>query len=307
MELHFPIADVSVSFPLLMFLGFAVGVLSGLFGVGGGFLMTPILFFLGIPKLVATSTEAVQIAGSSVSGVLGHLKRKNVDLKVGSFIAAGGLAGTTAGVMLTRWLRATGQVDTVIEITYVIFLGFIGSLMLIESLSSRSRSQRGVAKRSHTHTFLHRLPWRVKFPRSKLYMSGFLPIGLGFFVGILTALLGVGGGFIMVPAMIYILGMPTLIVIGTSLFTVIFLTASVALQQSLVNVSVDILLALCLMVGGVVGAQVGVRLATRLPAQNLRIWLAILVLAVCAKLAWDLFVYPPAVSSVEVTTLGETL
>ena len=175
--------------------------------------MTPILFFLGIPKLVATSTEAVQIAGSSVSGVLGHLKRKNVDLKVGSFIAIGGVAGTTFGVMLTRWLRSTGQVDTVIEITYVIFLGFIGIIMLVESLGSRARSRSGKTHRSHTHTLLHRMPWRVKFPRSKLYMSGFLPIGLGFGVGILTALLGVGGGFIMVPAMIYILGMPTLVVI----------------------------------------------------------------------------------------------
>jgi len=301
MELHFPIADVSVSFPLLMFLGFAVGVLSGLFGVGGGFLMTPILFFLGIPKLVATSTEAVQIAGSSLSGVLGHLRRKNVDLKVGIFVAGGGMIGTTSGVMLTRWLRATGQVDTVIEITYVVFLGFIGSLMLIESLNSRARARKGVARRSHSHTMLHRLPWRVKFPRSKLYMSGFLPIGLGVVVGILTALLGVGGGFIMVPAMIYILGMPTLVVIGTSLFTVIFLTASVALQQSVINVSVDLLLALCLMVGGVIGAQVGVRLATRLPAQDLRIWLALLVLVVCGKLAWDLFVFPPSLASVEVT------
>ncbi len=300
MELHFPIADVSVSFPLLMFLGFAVGVLSGLFGVGGGFLMTPILFFLGIPKLVATSTEAVQIAGSSLSGVLGHLRRKNVDLKVGCFIAAGGLGGTTAGVALTRWLRATGQVDTVIEITYVVFLGFIGGLMLIESLTTRARAKSGHGRRSHTHTSLHRMPWRVKFPRSKLYMSGFLPLGLGFVVGILTALLGVGGGFIMVPAMIYILGMPTLVVIGTSLFTVIFLTASVALQQSIVNVSVDILLALCLMVGGVLGAQLGVRLANRLPAQDLRIWLALLVLVVCGKLAFDLFVYPPAISSVEI-------
>ena len=302
MELHFPIADVSVSFPLLMFLGFAVGVLSGLFGVGGGFLMTPILFFLGIPKLVATSTEAVQIAGSSLSGVLGHLKRNNVDLKVGIFISGGGLVGTSTGVLLTRWLRATGQVDAVIEITYVVFLGFIGALMLIESLSSRVRSRHGLKRRSHRHTFLHRLPWRVKFPRSNLYMSGILPLGLGFVVGILTALLGIGGGFIMVPAMIYVLGMPTLVVIGTSLFTVIFLTASVVLQQSLVNVSVDILLALCLMVGGVVGAQLGVRFAIRLPAQNLRIWLALLVLAVCLKLAWDLFVYPPALASVEVTT-----
>lgn len=303
MELHFPIADVSVSFPLLMFLGFAVGVLSGLFGVGGGFLMTPILFFLGIPKLVATSTEAVQIAGSSVSGVLGHLKRKNVDLKVGSFIAIGGVAGTTFGVMLTRWLRSTGQVDTVIEITYVIFLGFIGIIMLVESLGSRARSRSGKTHRSHTHTLLHRMPWRVKFPRSKLYMSGFLPIGLGFGVGILTALLGVGGGFIMVPAMIYILGMPTLVVIGTSLFTVIILTASVALQQAYVNVAVDILLAVCLMVGGVVGAQVGVRLANRLPAQDLRLWLALLVLVVCGKLAFDLLVYPPAIASVEVEVL----
>ena len=303
MELHFPIADVSVSFPLRMFLGFAVGVLSGLFGVGGGFLMTPILFFLGIPKLVATSTEAVQIAGSSVSGVLGHLKRKNVDLKVGSFIAIGGVAGTTFGVMLTRWLRSTGQVDTVIEITYVIFLGFIGIIMLVESLGSRARSRSGKTHRSHTHTLLHRMPWRVKFPRSKLYMSGFLPIGLGFGVGILTALLGVGGGFIMVPAMIYILGMPTLVVIGTSLFTVIILTASVALQQAYVNVAVDILLAVCLMVGGVVGAQVGVRLANRLPAQDLRLWLALLVLVVCGKLAFDLLVYPPAIASVEVEVL----
>lgn len=302
MELHFPIADVSVSFPLLIFLGFAVGVLSGLFGVGGGFLMTPILFFLGIPKLVATSTEAVQIAGSSVSGVLGHFKRKNVDLKVGSFIAMGGVVGTTLGVVLTRWLRSTGQVDTVIEVTYVIFLGFIGTVMLVESLGTRARSRNANAKkrRSHYHSFLHRLPWRVKFPRSKLYMSGYLPIGLGLFIGVLTALLGVGGGFIMVPAMIYILGMPTLVVIGTSLFTVIILTASVALQQSLVNVSVDIVLAVCLMVGGVVGAQVGVRLATRLPAQDLRMWLALMVLAVCGKLAWDLLIYPPAISAVEV-------
>ena len=300
MELHFPIADVSVSLPLLMFLGFAVGVLSGLFGVGGGFLMTPILFFLGIPKLVATSTEAVQIAGSSVSGVLGHFKRKNVDIKVGCFLAGGGLIGTTAGVFLTRWLTSVGLTDFVIEITYVIFLGFIGTVMLIESLGSKMYAK-APTRRSHYHTPLHRLPWRIKFPRSKLYMSGFLPIGLGFFIGILTALLGVGGGFIMVPAMIYILGMPTLIVIGTSLFTVIILTASVALQQSIVNVSVDIVLAVCLMVGGVLGAQVGVRLSSRLPAQDLRIWLALIVLAVCGKLAFDLLVYPPALASIEVS------
>ena len=299
MELHFPIADVSVSLPLLMLLGFGVGVLSGLFGVGGGFLMTPILFFLGIPKIVATSTEAVQIAGSSVSGVLGHFKRKNVDVKVGSFLAGGGLIGTTAGVFLTRWLTTVGLTDFVIEITYVVFLGFIGTVMFVESLGSKIRKP-GKARRSHYHTPLHRLPWRVKFPRSKLYMSGFLPIGLGFFIGIMTALLGVGGGFIMVPAMIYVLGMPTLVVIGTSLFTVIILTASVALQQSLVNVSVDIVLALCLMVGGVLGAQVGVRLSSRLPAQDLRILLAILVLGVCGKLAYDLLVYPPAIATIEV-------
>ena len=301
MELHFPIADVSVSFPLLMALGFVVGVLSGLFGVGGGFLMTPILFFLGIPKLVATSTEAVQIAGSSLSGVLGHFKRKNVDLKVGSFIAGGGLVGTTLGVFLTAWLVRLGLADFVIEITYVVFLGFIGSAMFIESVGAKWGRGQVRARRSHYHTPLHhRLPWRVKFPRSKLYMSGFLPLGLGLIVGILTALLGVGGGFIMVPAMIYILGMPTLVVIGTSLFTVIILTASVALQQSIINVSVDLILALCLMVGGVLGAQVGVRLASRIQAQDLRIWLALIVLGVCFKLAFDLLVFPPAPSSIEV-------
>ena len=245
---------------------------------------------------MATSTEAVQIAGSSISGVLGHFKRKNVDMRVGSFIAGGGLIGTTAGVFLTAWLTRVGLADFVIEITYVIFLGFIGTAMFIESINAKWGHKWGWHSQERGDPIiipLHRLPWRVKFPRSKLYMSGFLPIGLGFFVGVLTALLGVGRRVHHGARHDLYFGDADVDCHRHLLFTVIILTASVALQQSLVNVSVDLILALCLMVGGVLGAQVGVRLATRLPAQDLRIWLALIVLGVCGKLAFDLLIYPP--------------
>ena len=296
----FPIAGVSLNLMVLLALGFGVGILSGLFGVGGGFLLTPALFFLGVPPVVAVGTQSVQVLAASVSGFWSHLKRGNVDLKMGLYLTLGGLLGSSFGVQLLALLRVLGQADDFIRLTYVLFLGFIGTIMLRESLSAvwpglrrRNRPQR----RTLHVPFLHGLPLRTRFPKSKLYMSRLAPVAVGFVVGILTAVMGVGGGFIMVPAMIYLLGMPTLIVIGTSLFQIIFVMISLTIQQTFFNQAVDLLLGFILLLGGVMGAQIGVRLAGRLPAARLRIVLAILVLLVAAKLTFDLVIPPRFVFS----------
>jgi uncharacterized membrane protein YfcA len=279
---------------LLLGLGGAVGFLSGLFGVGGGFLMTPLLIFFGVPPAVAVGTEANQIVASSVSGVLAHWRRGNVDFKMGGVLLLGGLLGSTLGVWLFAALRQVGQIDLVIKLSYVTFLGMIGSLMFIESLRAVSR-RRGTAPsrgKLHKHTWIHGLPLKMRFRRSKLYISALLPVGVGFVVGVLAAIMGVGGGFIMVPAMIYLLGMPTAVVVGTSLFQIIFVTANVTFLQAYANQTVDVVLAVLLLTGAVIGAQMGVRSGAKLRGEQLRIILAVMVLMVCGKLLYDLTITP---------------
>lgn len=300
MQIYLPIAELSVNAFIFLGMGAGVGVLSGLFGVGGGFLMTPLLIFAGIPPAVAVATEANQIVASSVSGALAHWRRGNVDLKMGIVLLLGGIIGSTLGVWIFGLLQGLGQIDLVIRSSYVVFLGIIGALMLIESLKaiSRQRKPGGKRRKLHQHNWLHGLPFKMRFRRSKLYISALLPLSIGILVGILAAIMGVGGGFIMVPAMIYLLGMPTAMVVGTSLFQIIFVTANVTFLQAWQNQTVDIFLALLLLTGGVIGAQLGTRAGAKLPGEQLRSLLALIVLGVCARLAYELLARPDDLYSI---------
>ena len=298
MHIYLPIAEVSVDAFLLLGLGGFVGVLSGMFGVGGGFLMTPLLFFIGIPPAVAVATEANQIVASSFSGALAHLKRRTVDLKMGVVLLAGGLAGAALGVQIFNALKAIGQVELLVRLCYVAFLGTIGGLMFVESLKAIRRSRTGrPAQRSRKSQLVNALPFKVKFRTSGIYISVIPPVAVGILVGVLAAIMGVGGGFIMVPAMIYVLGMPTKVVVGTSLFQIMFVTGFTTLLHATTNYTVDVVLAVLLLVGGVVGAQVGTRIGARLQAELLRILLSLIVLAVCGRLALDLLVEPSEIYS----------
>jgi len=289
MQIYLPIAEMSVNAFLLLGLGGIVGILSGMFGVGGGFLMTPLLFFIGIPPAVAVGTEANQIVGSSVSGFLAHFKRKNVDIKMGLVLLVGGLVGAAIGIQIFALLREIGQVDLLVKLSYVIFLGIIGGLMFFESLRAIIRSKANHVRATRKkHGWIYALPFKSKFRKSGLYISVLPPLAVGFFVGILSAIMGVGGGFIMVPAMIYLLGMPTSVVVGTSLFQIIFVAANVTFLQSVNNYTVDVVLAVLLLTGGVIGAQLGTRFGARLRGEQLRGLLALIVLAVCGKLLFDL-------------------
>ena len=296
MQIYLPIAEVSVNAFLLLGLGGIVGVLSGMFGVGGGFLMTPLLFFIGIPPAVAVATGATQIVASSVSGLLAHLKRKTVDLRMGTVLLVGGLIGAALGILLFNYLRSLGQVDLLVTLFYVVFLGIIGTLMFVESLRAIRKS--GKMRTRRKHNWIHNLPFKMKFRVSGLYISVVPPILVGVLVGVLAAIMGVGGGFIMVPAMIYLLGMPTKVVIGTSLFQIIFVTAFTTLLHATTNNTVDIVLAVFLLIGGVIGAQFGTRIGLKLKAEQLRILLALLVLAVGFKLALDLLIEPAELYSI---------
>lgn len=297
MQVYLPIAEISVNIFLLLGLGLGVGFLSGMFGVGGGFLMTPLLIFIGIPPAVAVSTEANQIVASSASGAMAHWRRKTLDIKMGLLLLVGGASGSIFGVQLFAFLRSLGQIDLIISLCYVGFLGIIGGLMFIESVGAIRRRNRAThsaqpVSRRRKRRMIDRLPFKTRFPASGLYLSVVPPIVIGFFVGTLAAIMGVGGGFIMVPAMIYILRMPTNVVVGTSLFQILFVTALTTFLQAAQNQTVDIVLALLLIVGGVVGAQLGARAGRHVKAEELRIALALMVLAVCAKLGWDLVAAP---------------
>lgn len=293
MQIYLPIAEVSVNLWLLLGLGGIVGFLSGMFGVGGGFLITPLLFFVGVPPAVAVATGANQVVASSVSGVLAHFKRRTVDLRMGMVLLVSGLAGSWAGIWVFNLLERIGQIDLVVQLTYVLFLGLIGLLMLQEGIRALRRASREPGKITrHQHLWVHRWPLKMKFRTSGLYISAIPVAAVGFFVGVLAAIMGVGGGFVMVPAMIYLLGMPTKVVIGTSLFQIIFVTAFTTFMHAWTNQSVDLLLAVILIVGGVIGAQLGAQVGARLKAEQMRILLALLVLAVCGKLALDLFLRP---------------
>ncbi|MBZ8118241.1 sulfite exporter TauE/SafE family protein [Roseovarius sp. LXJ103] len=299
MQIYLPIAEVSVNAFLLLGLGGMVGVLSGMFGVGGGFLMTPLLFFIGIPPAVAVATEANQIVASSFSGVLAHFRRKTVDFRMGTVLLIGGLIGAAMGVVVFNYLKSQGQVDLLVKLCYVVFLGIIGGMMFIESLRAIRKSRAGnpVPTRKK-HSWIHKLPFKMRFRTSGLYISVIPPLIVGVLVGVLAAIMGVGGGFIMVPAMIYLLGMPTKVVVGTSLFQIIFVTAFTTMLHATTNFTVDVVLAVLLLVGGVVGAQVGTVIGTKMKAEQLRIWLAIMVLAVCFKLALDLLIMPGELYSI---------
>ncbi|EAR52405.1 membrane protein [Oceanicola granulosus HTCC2516] len=305
MQIYLPIAEVSVNAFLLLGIGGIVGILSGLFGVGGGFLITPMLFFVGIPPAVAVATSANQIVAASVSAVLAHFRRRTVDLKMGTVLLAGGLVGSALGVLLFNYLRGLGQIDLFVSLCYVIFLGIVGGLMFMESLSALRRASRpGTVPRRRRHGLAHSLPLKVRFRVSGLYISVIPPILIGLSVGVLSAIMGVGGGFIMVPAMIYLLHMPTKVVVGTSLFQIIFVTAFTTLLHATTNHTVDMALAVILILGGVVGAQLGSRIGARMRAEQLRILLAGLVLAVCFKLGLDLVLTPREVYSLDPEGIG---
>ena len=300
MQIYLPIAEVVVNSFTLIGLGGVVGLMSGLFGVGGGFLITPLLFFIGIPPPIAVATGANQVVASSFSGVLAHVKRKTVDFRMGWVLLAGVLIGSSLGVLLFNLLSRLGQVDLVVQLCYVIFLGLIGAMMLQESLRALRRTRVSgpiKPKRRHQHGWVHRWPLKMKFRASGLYISAIPVLLVGALVGVLGAIMGVGGGFIMVPAMIYLLGMPTKVVIGTSLFQITFVTAFTTLMHAISYNTVDVMLAVLLIVGGVTGAQIGAYLGARLRAEQLRILLALVVLAVCAKLAMDLFLRPESLYS----------
>jgi uncharacterized protein len=299
MEIYFPIAEVSLDVVVLLVLGAMVGFLSGVFGVGGGFLLTPFLIFIGVPPTVAVASSANQLVGASVSGVLAHWRRGNVDFKMGGVLLVGGFLGSLLGVWLFGILRRIGQIELVINLSYILLLGTLGGLMLVEGTRAYFKGRKpGARRKLHQHIWMHGLPLKMRFRRSKLYISALLPLGLGFLIGILSAIMGVGGGFVMVPAMIYMLGMPTAVVPGTSLFQIIFVAATVTILQAINNRTVDVVLALLLLVGGVIGAQVGTRMGSRLRGEQLRVMLALLVLAVASKLAIDMTITPERLYSV---------
>nr|WP_197975451.1 sulfite exporter TauE/SafE family protein [Rhizobium sp. CFBP 8762] len=288
-------------------MGAAVGFLSGMFGVGGGFLITPLLIFYNIPPVVAVATGANQVVASSISGAISHFRRGTIDIKLGSVLMGGGLVGATIGVWIFAWLRRLGQLDLTISLMYVLLLGIVGTLMLLESIRALRRAARNetvTLRRPGQHNWVHRLPWKVKFKKSRIYLSVIPVFALGFGIGILTSIMGVGGGFIMVPAMIYLLRIPTSVVVGTSLFQIIFVSAYTTIVQATANYSVDIVLAFLLMIAGVIGAQYGVRVGQKLRGEQLRALLALLVLAVGLRLAIALVVTPSNVYSVVSEGIG---
>jgi uncharacterized membrane protein YfcA len=300
-EIYLPIAEQSMNIFVLLALGGVAGLLAGMFGVGGGFLATPLLIFVGIPPAVAVASQANQVVANSVSSLQVQLRRGNVDIRMGLVLLLGGMIGSGGGVWLFTYLKRIGQVDFVIAVTYVVMLSAIGLLMLYESATTyirRRRNPEAPRGKLHTHYLVHRLPFKLRFYKSKLYISALLPIGLGFAIGILSAILGVGGGFVLVPAMIYLLGMPTTVVIGTSNFQILFVAANVTFLQAASNGTVDIVLALLLIVGGVVGAPIGSRIAARLPGVVLRGLMAVLVLAVAAELLTELLRTPSSQYSI---------
>ncbi|MFA6123414.1 MAG: sulfite exporter TauE/SafE family protein [Sphingomonas sp.] len=304
MDIYLPIANLSVNALVIVLLGGGVGLLSGMFGVGGGFLTTPLLIVYGIPPTVAAASAASQVTGASVSGVFAHVRRKGVDFKMGGVLVAGGLVGSVFGGWVFRLLQASGQIDTVIAIVYVVLLGSIGSMMAREALGAIRAARAGEAprarKRRH-HPLVAALPLRTRFYRSGLYISPLAPLLLGFGVGILTILLGVGGGFILVPAMLYLLGMTTQVVVGTSLFQTLFVTAMATMVHATTTKAVDIVLAALLLFGSVAGAQVGARFAARVKPEYLRLALAVIVLLVAGRIALGLGWRPDEIYSVDLS------
>ena len=295
MGIYLPIAEMSVNMVVLLAMGAAVGFLSGMFGVGGGFLITPLLIFYNIPPAIAVATGANQVVASSVSGALAHFKRGTIDFKLGTVLLIGGIFGSTIGAWVFALLRSVGQLDLFVSLVYVALLGTVGGMMLVESVHALRRTAGGAApslRKPGQHNWIHRLPLKMRFRASKLFVSVIPVLGLGAIIGFLASIMGVGGGFIMVPALIYLLKVPTNVVVGTSLFQIVFTAAYTTIVHATTNQTVDIVLAFLLMVGGVAGAQYGARAGQRLRGEQLRALLALLVLAVALRLAFDLFVEP---------------
>lgn len=305
LQIYLPIAEIALNVFLLLGLGAGVGILSGLFGVGGGFLLTPLLIFVGVPPAVAVASQSNQVVASSVSGVLAHWARGNVDFKMGTVMLSGGMVGSSVGVALFTLLRSLGQVDLVIAISYVITLSGIGLMMAVESIRALRRVRRRAAPaKLHQHNWAQGLPFKMRFRKSRLYISALLPAGIGCIVGIMSAIMGVGGAFLLVPAMIYLLGMATSVVIGTSLFQIIFVQAWVTFWQANTNQTVDILLALILTIGGVVGAQIGGRLGSKLPGEQLRFLMAIVILTTAGGMLFELVATPAELYSIVIAGGG---
>jgi uncharacterized membrane protein YfcA len=299
MQIYLPIAEMPVDALIILAMGGLVGLLSGALGIGGGFLMTPLLIFVGVPPPVAVATQSNQLVAASVSGVIAHWRRRNVDFKLGAVMLAGGAVGSLAGVALFAKLKALGQIDLVISLTYVLFLGTVAALMMVDNFRVLVlRRNVTVRRKLHEHTALHRLPFRMRFPRSRLYVSALLPLMIGFVGGVMVAIMGIGGGFALVPAMIYILGMPVGLVAGTSLFQIIFTTGITTFLQAVTTHAVDLVLAMILILGGVVGAQIGTRLGHLLKPEHARLAHALIVLAVAVKLTLDLLTRPDNLFSV---------
>ena len=291
MEYFLPIAQVEINLLFIFGLSLVVGILSGLFGVGGGFLMTPFLIFLGIPPAYAVANEANNILATSVSGSTTHYLKNTLDYKMGSMIVIGGVIGTSLGIYTFTYFKGIGKIDTVISLAYMYILAIIGTLMLVESLGEIDKAKRNIVvkKKLHVHYWIHGLPLRMRFPKSKLYESIFTPIIIGLLVGFIAAIMGIGGAFILVPAMIYIIKMPTKLVPGTSLFVTIFVSVVVTFLHSFNYGSIDLLLVLMLVVGSIIGVQVGQKLGERINSSGLRALLATLLLIVGIAIAYDTF------------------
>jgi uncharacterized membrane protein YfcA len=302
MHIYLPIAEMSANVWVFLGMGWAVGFISGMFGVGGGFLLTPLLIFSGIPPAIAVGTGGAQVVASSVAGALAQYRRNNVDIKMAGVLLIGGIFGGVIGVQIVRILRAAGQFDLVVALCYVLFLGVIGGLMMIESANAMRKVRAGTVlshRQSGQHGWVHHLPLKMRFHRSKLYISAVPPLMIGAFVGFMAAIMGVGGGFILVPAMIYLLRMPTSVVIGTSLLQIVFVTAATTIMHAWSNHSVDIVLAAMLILAGVIGAQAGASAGSKLKGEQLRFMLAALVLLVCVRIGIDLVVTPAELFSLD--------
>jgi uncharacterized membrane protein YfcA len=307
MQIYLPIAEIPVNIILVLLLGLVTGFMAGMFGIGGGFLATPLLMFIGIPPAIAVSTSTNQIIASSVSGLLAHLRKNSVDIKMGLFLVAGGFLGSSLGVSIFKLLQKTGHIDIVIAIVYVIFLGSISITMLIDGAKTLMEKKYGVvfekAQSSNLRRLLHKiehLPWKFYFPKSDITISIIVPIFLSAGIGILVALMGIGGGFLMIPAMIYILRMPSSVVVGTSLFQIVFIATNATFLQAVTNNTVDIVLASLMIVSSAIGAQIGTRSGYKADADSLRSFLALMLLAVCIKMLFSLFSAPESLYIIEV-------
>ncbi|WP_455476759.1 sulfite exporter TauE/SafE family protein [Bartonella sp. B41] len=303
MSIYLPIAEMSLNMLILIGMGVVAGFFSGLFGIGGGFLITPLLIFYNVPPAVAVSTGANQMIASSVTGAITHFKRRTLDIKLGILLVIGGGVGSLIGVQIFSVLKKLGQLDLIISLLYVILLGSVGSLMIVESwcnMVRQHKEKKASVRLAGRHNWIHRLPFKMRFRTSMIYVSLIPVLGIGFIVGLLSSIMGIGGGFFMVPALIYLLRVPTGVVIGTSLFQITFVSSFTTVLQSVSNQSVDIVLAFLLMLGGSVGVQYGIRAGQKFKAEQLRMALAFLVLIVCMRLAFQLFIRPDNLFSLDI-------